>query len=267
MKIFFAAFAGVTAAAAFTAGDLAGRPREVPVVALRPAGPSVEMGTRGISVTALNGVVANYCAPCHDPVHLRGNLSLKGFEIDSATSRLAASEKMIRKLRAQMMPPPGAKRPHGDTLLSLVETLEQTIDKTERPNPGYRTFQRLNRPEYENAVRDLLGVEINAGDYLPLDTKSANFDNIADVQLMSPTLLEAYLTAAQAVSSAALGDKAAASTQTVYHVSPFVSQHPWDYVEGTPYGTRGGIVAMHPFPADGMYEFRINVGGGTGTRL
>ena len=114
---------------------------------------------------------------------------------------------MIRKLRAEMMPLPGAPRPGGDTLRALVETIEQVIDRGAKPNPGTRTFQRLNRAEYENAVRDLLGLDVNAGDYLPLDTKSANFDNIADVQILSPTLLEAYLNAASAVSRLAVGDK------------------------------------------------------------
>src|SRR5439155_18552402 len=133
----------------------------------------------------------------------------------------------------------------GDTLVALVETLEQVIDKSSRPNPGARTFQRLNRPEYEHAVRDLLALDVNAGDYLPLDTKSANFDNIADVQALSPTLLESYLNAASAVSRLAVGDRKAGIAQTTYPVSSFISQHPWDHIEGTPYGTRGGIVADH----------------------
>ena len=81
------------------------------------------------------------------------------------------------------------------------------IDRASQPNPGTRTFQRLNRSEYERVIRDLLGIEVNAGDFLPLDTKSANFDNIADVQALSPTLLEAYLNAAAAVSRMAIGDR------------------------------------------------------------
>ncbi|HEU4997125.1 MAG TPA: DUF1592 domain-containing protein [Gemmatimonadaceae bacterium] len=225
-------------------------------------------GVRGIETPALTGVVQRYCYQnCHNPRTMRGNLSLEGYNVDSAPMRLAVSEKMIRKLRAQIMPPPGARRPAGDTLLALVETLEQVIDKSSRPNPGSRPFQRLNRPEYERAVRDLLGVEVNAGDYLPLDTKSANFDNIADVQALSPTLLEAYLNAAAAVSRMAIGDRAAASLSATYTASPFASQNPWDRVDGAPYGTRGGIVANHAFPADGIYTFRIDVHGGLGTRL
>ena len=224
--------------------------------------------TRGIETRALSATVQRYCYQnCHNPRALKGNLSLEGFDVDSAAAHLAVSEKMIRKLRAQIMPPPGSRRPAGDTLLALVETLEKVIDNSARPNPGARSFQRLNRPEYERAVRDLLGVQVNAGDYLPLDTKSANFDNIADVQSLSPTLLEAYLNAAAAVSRMAIGDKRAVSLSTTYAASPFVSQHPWDRVDGAPYGTRGGIVVNHAFPADGMYSFRMDVHGGIGTRL
>jgi cytochrome c553 len=258
MKIVFVSAASVAAALAFSVGTATGG--RVP--------PAPKIGARGVSTEALNATVQRYCGSCHSPTTKKGNLSLRGFDVDSATTDLAVSEKVIRKLRAQMMPPPESRKPGGDTLLALVETLEQTIDKASaKPNPGTRTFQRLNRPEYEAAVRDLLGIEIDAGLYLPLDTKSANFDNIADVQALSPTLLESYLNAAAAVSRAAVGDKKAASTLVQYNASPFGSQHPWDHVEGAPFGTRGGIVADHIFPADAQYTFRINVSGGTGTRL
>src|SRR5687768_7274798 len=232
-----------------------------------PAVHSKTRTTPRIETAALSSVVKDFCTNCHNPRQLRGNLDLTGYNVDSAPARLDVSEKMIRKLRAQMMPPPGSKRPQGDTLIALAETLENIIDKSARPNPGSRTFQRLNRAEYERAVRDLLSVEIDAGDYLPLDTKSANFDNIADVQALSPTLLEAYLNAAAAVSRIALGDPDAPALSTSYATSVFTSQNPWDHIEGTPYGTRGGIVAAHPFPADGMYSFRVEVRGGVGTKL
>src|SRR5688500_9633992 len=98
---------------------------------------------------ALSEVVKDFCTNCHNPRQLRGNLDLTGYNVDSATARLDVSEKMIRKLRAQMMPPPGSKRPQGDTLIALAERLENIIDKSARPNPGSRTFQRLNRAEYE----------------------------------------------------------------------------------------------------------------------
>ena len=228
---------------------------------------AVTTGSRGISSAALTGVVQRYCASCHSATQKKGNLVLAEYDVDLAASNVAVSEKMIRKLRAQMMPPPGSKKPTGDTLLALVETIESTIDHAGPINPGTRTFQRINRPEYERVVKDLLGVQINAGDYLPLDTKSANFDNISDAQALSATLLESYLNAAAAVSRMALGDRRALPAQTAYKTSPFGSQHPWDHVDGTPYGTRGGMVVTHTFPADGEYEFKLNVGGGMGARL
>jgi hypothetical protein len=267
MKFALVSAAGMTAVLSFGVGlDTARHTAPVRVAPVRTV-PRAPVGARSISIPALSSVVQSYCAGCHNPTDLRGNLSLQDFDVGSPTERLGVTEKMIRKLRAQMMPPPRAKRPGGDTLLALVETLEQTIDRGAHPNPGTRTFQRLNRPEYERAVRDLIGVYVNAGDYLPLDTKSANFDNIADAQALSPTLLEAYLNAAAAISRIAIGDRNAVSTQTTYRASPFLSQHAWDHVAGAPFGTRGGIVTPHAFPADGQYEFRINVAGGVGTRL
>ena len=215
-----------------------------------------------------SAVVQRYCVGCHNPRQLRGNLSLQGYDLDSALARRDVSEKMIRKLRARMMPPPNASRklsPDSSTLLATA--IEQVIDSGARLDPGQRPFQRLNRAEYERTVRDLLDVQIDAGDFLPLDTKSANFDNIADVQSLSPTLLEAYLNAAAAVARMAIGDPRAAPLSTQYSASPFTSQHPWNRLDGAPYGTRGGIVAAHPFPADGMYTFRMEVRGGIGTKL
>jgi hypothetical protein len=230
--------------------------------AITPTRAPAKFGARGMAIAALDSTVQRYCGSCHNATMRRGNLSLKGYSIANATQS-DATEKIIRKLRAEMMPPPGSKRPTGDTLLALVETLESTMDAVP-VNPGTRSFQRLNRAEYERVLRDLLGVQVNAGDWLPLDQKSANFDNISDVQALSPTLLEGYLNAAAAVSRMALGDRKAVVSQTLYKTSPFASQHPWDHVEGTPYGTRGGMVVRHTFPADGIYQLRVNVGGGVG---
>jgi cytochrome c5 len=208
----------------------------------------------------LTTVVRTYCRTCHNDRSRSGNLSLEGFEIGTVAQspRTAdTAEKMIRKLRAKMMPPPGAKRPEADTLRALVDTLEATLDNAAaaNPNPGHRTFQRLNRAEYARAVRDLLSLEINAGDFLPLDTMSANFDNIADVQILSPTLLDGYLKAAAEISRLAVGNAAAAAIETTYTKSRTYSQ--WDWVEGAPYGTRGGITVVHNFPADGEYVFKM----------
>ena len=209
---------------------------------------------------ALNGVVQTYCQRCHNDRMLTGNFSLDGFDVGTAGGDVPSAvraEKMIRKLRANMMPPPGMRRPPAETLAALVETLESVVDEAASadPNPGYRTFQRLNRYEYERAVHDLLGLEIEAGDYLPLDTMSANFDNIADVQMLSATLLDGYLRAASEVSQLAVGNPEAVPKQTTYAKSRAYSQ--WDQVEGAPYGSRGGFSVVHNFPADGDYIFRM----------
>jgi Protein of unknown function (DUF1592)/Protein of unknown function (DUF1588)/Protein of unknown function (DUF1595)/Protein of unknown function (DUF1585)/Protein of unknown function (DUF1587) len=229
---------------------------------ITPTRAPAKFGARGMAIAALDSTVQRYCGQCHNPTMRRGNLNLRGYSIAKATGS-DATEKMIRKLRAEMMPPPGSKRPTGDTLLALVETLEQTMDAVPT-NPGTRSFQRLNRAEYERVLRDLVGLDVDAGNWLPLDTKSANFDNISDVQVLSPTLLEGYLNAAAAVSRMAIGDTKTGVQQVLYKTSPFASQHPWDHVEGTPYGTRGGLVIKHSFPADGEYQIRVNVGGGIG---
>ncbi|MBV9880192.1 MAG: DUF1592 domain-containing protein, partial [Gemmatirosa sp.] len=219
------------------------------------------------SIAALNEVVDAYCIDCHSDGMLLGNLSIEGYDIAHADTARAKSEKMIRKLRAEMMPLPGRPRPGGDTLQLLADAIERVVDRATPTSPGSRPFQRLNRAEYERVVRDLVGVQIDAADYLPLDAKSANFDNIAAAQLLSPTLLEAYLNAATAVSRLAVGDSGAPLTLATYRISPFTSQHPWDHVDGAPYGTRGGVVAEHTFVTDGLYEFRFNVEGGIGTEL
>ena len=222
---------------------------------LRPAAAS-HLDAPPVSATALDDVVDRYCVRCHNARRLTGNLSLEDFRVESAHAMAETSEKMIVKLRAEMMPPAGARRPPADTLLALVETLENTIDAAYRadPDPGSRMFQRLNRAEYAASIKDLLGLEIDAGDYLPVDPKSANFDNIADAQNMSPTLLDSYLRAAISVTRIALGVPEAAPTSVTYTNTGFLSQ--WERVPGAPRGTRGGLSVIHDFPADGDYSFR-----------
>ncbi len=205
----------------------------------------------------LNEVVDRYCAGCHNERRKIGNLNLEGFDVGAPFERTETAERMVRKLRAGMMPPPGRRRPAGDTLTALAASLEATLDSTALadPDPGHRTFQRLNRAEYEAAVGALLDVEIDAGDYLPLDTKSANFDNIADVQMLSATTLTTYLNAAAEVARIAIGDADASATTATYTNSGYTSQ--WDRMDGAPRGTRGGVSVVHTFPADGLYSFRM----------
>lgn len=216
-----------------------------------------------------NAIVSRTCVRCHSDSRLRGNLSLEDFDIGQASANAETIERMIRKVRAGMMPPPGTRAPAGDTLAQLAATLEEIMDdNAERnPNPGRRTFQRLNRPEFEQAIKNLLGLEVRADDWLPLDQMSANFDNIADVQALSPTLLEAYLNAAADISRMAVGDRNARSINATYRNSQYQSQHPWDQVQGAPYGTRGGMAVNHVFPADGMYQFGMTFASGRNERF
>ncbi len=211
----------------------------------------------GVPAEDLTLIVQRYCMACHNDVMLTGNLSLMGFEVEKAPAMAETAEKMIRKLRAGMMPPRGMPRPGADTLMIVVEELERRIDEAaaQNPNPGWRTFQRLNRAEYATAVQDLLGLEIDISAFLPLDTKSANFDNIADVQTPSATVMEGYLRAANHVSRIALGDPEAEPQSTRYRLPRTQSQK--DRVEGAPFGTRGGVSVIHNFPADGKYVFHI----------
>ncbi len=256
----FASIAAVTGIgfAAFAASDSAPGVRQ-----LDGAAPGIEavpaaVGIGRLPAATLDGVVQRYCQVCHNDALLTGNLSLAGFDIDDLGARAEVVEKMILKLRAGMMPPPGMPRPSGDTLEALATTLEDRMDAAfaANPNPGTRSFQRLNRAEYERSVKDLLDLDVDAGEYLPLDTKSANFDNIADAQMLSPTLLEAYLNAASGIARRALGDPAATASETQYQVSRWASQT--ERAEGAPYGTRGGISVEHDFPADGAYVFRVS---------
>ncbi len=205
-----------------------------------------------------NELVRQYCVRCHNDRRLLGNMSLDRFDATDAPATGELAEKMIRKLRAGLMPPPGNRRPEEPVLIELIESLESQMDQAaaESPNPGRRTFQRLNRADYQASIRDLLDLEIDAGAYLPLDTKSANFDNIADAQLLSATLTDGYLRAAAEISRLATGDPYVTPSESTYRVSRWDSQS--ERVDGAPYGTRGGVSVLHNFPADGYYAFRVS---------
>ena len=206
-----------------------------------------------------NDVIAETCMRCHSDRRMSGNLSLEGFDAARAFEQRPVAEAMIRKLRAGMMPPPGARRPEKEIIQGLAATLETQLDSfaIANPDPGVRTFQRLNQAEYKFAVKDLLELDIDPEAYLPPDTKSANFDNIADAQMLSPTLMDAYLNAAAKISRLAVGDAGAIPEEATYTVPRLASQ--WEWVEGAPFGTRGGVSVEHVFPADGDYTFRVRM--------
>ena len=207
-----------------------------------------------------NEMVQQYCVRCHSETRRRGDLVLEDFDIESVAANPAnatVAERMIRKLRAGMMPPAGVRRPEAPVMEAAIVEMEERLDEAWRknPEPGSRAFQRLNRAEYAAAVRDLLGIEVDVETFLPEDTKSANFDNIADVQLPSTTVMEGYLRAAGQISRLALGDPDAEVGNTIYRLSRIRSQK--EHVQGAPFGTRGGLSVVHNFPADGKYVFHI----------
>src|SRR6476646_840133 len=207
-------------------------------------------------------IVDRYCLTCHSVRAKSGNFVLEGLDPARAGENVDAWEKVVRKLRGGLMPPPGLPRPEAAASDTFRSALERTLDASAaaHPNPGRtETVHRLNRIEYVNAVRDLLAVELNAPDFLPADDSSYGFDNIAGVLKMSPALMERYLAAAKVVSRSAVGGPPPAPATAVYRVSPETQQAV--RIDPLPYGTRGGTVVRHLFPVAGEYELKIAVGG------
>ena len=214
----------------------------------------------------LTSVVQRYCAVCHNDQLLTGNLSLQDFDVADPVARTEVAEKMIRKLRLGMMPPPGMPRPGGDTLQLLMSTLENEIDRAAAAQPysGVRRFQRMTVAEYEQTMSTLLGLEVDATQWLPPESYLGQFDTWSDLQALSDVVIEAYLTAAGEVSRMAVGNPLAPNASIEYKVPIEASQHAWNHVDGAPFGTRGGTVLLHNFPTDGKYVFSVQttLGGG-----
>src|SRR5437773_6730396 len=177
-------------------------PKPALAVAHKPGTPATEPSP---------DVVKQYCTGCHSEKGKAGGLSLVGFDAAHADQQADVAERMIHKLRLGMMPPPGARRPAADALTAFVTSLEARLDTvaTLHPTPGRRGFQRLNRAEYQRSVHDLLDLDVDVNAFLPPDTLSAGYDNVADVQTFSPALMEGYLRAASRISSLAVGDRSA----------------------------------------------------------
>ena len=151
--------------------------------------------------TAAPQWAAEYCVGCHSAQRKIGGLSLADFNADAPEKNADLAERVILKLRAGMMPPPGSRKPERSAVLAIAEGLEKKIDAAAatHPQPGWRPFQRLNRAEYARAVRDLLGLDVDVSALLPVDTVSDGFDNVADVQAFSPILMTGYFRAAGAL--------------------------------------------------------------------
>jgi hypothetical protein len=216
------------------------------------------------SLEANWGFLDKYCNACHNATDWAGGVAFDTLEHANVAGDAPVWEEAVRKLRGSLMPPPGEPQPDNASRRAFMAALEHSLDlgAAKNANPGSVQLHRLNRPEYANAIRDLLGLEVNANVLLPRDDQSAGFDNIADVLKMSPSFLEQYLTAARQVSIEALGNPDARPQGTVYSGAPQAGQYM--HMAGLPLGTRGGMLIEHNFPVDGDYEFAVNglVGGG-----
>jgi mono/diheme cytochrome c family protein len=224
----------------------------------RPAPPAGVSSAAVMDAAAQTALVSQYCVTCHNERAKTGGLSLTGWVPGRADAARELTEKMIRKLRVGLMPPPGARRPDDRAAAALASALEARMDRiaAAHPDPGWRPFQRLNRAEYAREVRRLLDLEVDLGAFLPADTISAGFDNVADVQTFSATLMEGYLRAASRIAMLAVGDPESAATQATFKLPKTASQ--LQRAEGAPFGTRGGISVEHTFPADGDYVFSMD---------
>jgi hypothetical protein len=200
--------------------------------------------------------VQQYCSGCHNDKAKIGGASFQGATAASIAQNPELFEKAVRKLRGRVMPPPGAKQPDAKAVDSLVAWLEASLDKL--PNQAYITdgqlLHRLNRKEYENAVHDLLLVDVNGADLLPPDDTAQGYDNIASALQVSPSFVEQYVHAAHNVALAALGKADSRPQGWTFKASP---GNQLTHVPGLPLGTRGGILAKVDLPADG--EYRINI--------
>jgi len=208
---------------------------------------------------APQAVMNQYCATCHNSKLRTGGLDLGKLDLNNTGANAETWEKVVRKLRAGMMPPAGAPRPDRRVLDGLASAMEDSLDRVAaaNPNPGRVPLHRMNRAEYANAIRDLLAVDVDAATLLPSDDSSNGFDNIADVLGVSPALLERYVAAAAKISRLAVGDPETAPLDITYTVRGDLSQIAT--LDGLPPGTRGGTLVKHNFPLDGEYLIKLSL--------
>ena len=205
-----------------------------------------------LSAAAQRSLLDQYCVTCHNQEAKIGGLALDTVDLYRPGDNAETLEKVIRKLRAGMMPPAGSKRPDAATYTALTSSLESSVDQAAAAKPVVVSpgVHRANRIEYANSVRDLLGLDIDPAAFLPVDDASSGFDNMAGALTLSPALVEGYISAAGKIVRLALGHDTAL-TEKRYVIPGDRSQEA--HVEGLPLGTRGGAVFTYNFPADGEY--------------
>ena len=215
------------------------------------------------SVSTQRALLDQYCVTCHNErLRSRGTvpISLQSVDLTDVPAEAELWEKVIRKLRTGSMPPAGRPRPDTATNDGFASWLETEIDRVAAaaPNPG-RTepLHRLNRTEYQNVIRDLLALDIDAAALVPADDQSYGFDNIAGVLKVSPTLLERYMGAAREISRLAVGASTLAPGGETFRVVSDLSQY--QHRDGLPFGTRGGVSVPYNFPRDGEYDIKVGL--------
>jgi len=225
------------------------------------AAASVPVGDAASSKAVLD----RYCVTCHSNRLKTAGLTLEGRDLSSPASDPEVWERVIRKVHGSQMPPAGVARPDPAAAAGLVAYLRGSLDSyaAAQPYPGRPLLQRLNRAEYANAIRDLLGLDVDVSSLLPPDNSGYGFDNITDVLGVSPLLLEGYLRAAEKITVEALGDPKAQPDSVLFRVRQDASQD--QHLDGLPLGTIGGLAARVVLLADGEYVlepklFRTNLG-------
>ena len=220
-------------------------------------------GQPDLAADSASAILDQYCVTCHsDNLRSRGTVpvSLESVDVIDIPAGAELWEKVIRKLRTGSMPPAGRPRPAAAALDDLALWLETRIDRAAavQPNPGRTVpLHRLNRTEYQNAIRDLLSLDIDASTLVPADDQSYGFDNIAGVLKVSPTLLERYMHAAREISRLAVGASPTAPTGETFRVVSDLSQY--QHRDGLPFGTRGGMSSRYNFPRDGEYDIVLEL--------
>ena len=213
----------------------------------------------GQSVPTERELVDRSCVTCHSDRLATSGLSLEGLDVADPTAHPEVWEKVVKKLRAGSMPPQPRPRPDRSTYDRLADYFETALDRAAAasPDPGRTaTLRRLNRTEYQNAIRDLLALEIDVTELLPRDDVAFGFDNVSTGSL-SPTLMERYLAAARTVSELAVSSRVPLTGSRVILLPVDRTQE--DHVDGLPFGTRGGTVVTHIFPYDGEYEIQARL--------
>lgn len=200
-----------------------------------------------------------YCFGCHNDRSKIGGFSVQGLNAENPGAAPDAWEKAVRKMRVRYMPPAGAPSPDEKTYEAVLRSLEAKLDQSarEKPNPGRtETLRRLNRTEYRNAVRDLLGLDVDVSSLLPKDDVAHGFDNIT-VGELSPTLLDRYIAAARKISRQAVGVPVRSPGGDVRLMAPDLTQE--DHFDELSFGTRGGAALPYNFPTAGEYDIQLRL--------